>query len=136
MVLEDFFKESQTVIWTSEYLKYFMTTEIVGLEEDYNMGEAVIAECHDISLRNKCMCPIVIMELTCRSDRSHKDYLYYIPETNSMGLWYGSLTYKALKPHAIGTDFVLMLPYGSHIRGKIIMYQKQLCFQFKQNYDV
>lgn len=130
-MLEDFFKERQTVIWTSEYLKFFMTSEIVGLEEDYDMGEAVMAECHDIFSRH--ICPIVLMELTLRRDTSHRDYLYYVPETNSMGLWYGAVKYKVLEPSEIGRSFVMTLPCGTRVRGKIAMYQNQLCFQFIQS---
>lgn len=134
MLLKDFFEEKRTVIWTSEHLKSFMTSEIVGLEEEYDLGEAVIAESHEISCRD--IYPIVLVELTLLRDRSQRDYLYFIPETNSMGLWYGSIDYRALTPNEVGTKFTMMLSSGEHVRGKIAMRHKQLCFQFKKGYNV
>lgn len=134
MMLEDFFGENQTVIWTSEDLKCFMTSEIVGLESDYELGEAIIAECHEISKRD--IYPIVLVKLTLRHAPTLHDYLYFIPATNSMGVWYGSVTYRAITPYEVGTGFVMMLSSGERIGGKIAMYNKQLCFQFKQDYHV
>ena len=134
MVLQDFFEEKPTVIWTLEHLRSFMTSEIVGLEEEYDIGEAVIAESHDISRRN--FYPIVLVALTLLSDRSQRDYLYFIPETNSMGLWYGAISFRAMTPFEVGTKFTMMLSSGEHVAGKIAMCHKQLCFQFKKDYNV
>lgn len=134
MMLEDFFEANQTVIWTLEYLKCFMTSEIVGLESEYDIGDAVIAECQDISKRN--MYPIVLVKLTHRQDPTSYDYLYFILATNSMGVWYGPVTYRAITPNEVGTDFAMMLSSGKRIGGKIAMRHNELCFQFQPDYYV
>lgn len=133
-MLQEFFEEKPTVIWTLEHLKSFMTSEIVGLEEEYDIGDAVIAECHDIFKKHNY--PVVLVKLTLLSDKSHCDYLYFIPETNSVGLWYGAISFRVVTPYEVGTRFTMMLSNGERVGGKIAMYHKQLCFQFKKDYDV
>lgn len=131
MKLENFFREHRTVIWSSEYLKNMMTSAIPGLEREYRLGEAKIAESSAVFNREML---IVVVEMTLLSDETHHDYLVYVPETNDIKLWYGELTHRMIIPHEIGRRFEVLLQNGDRVQGKIAMNKGQLCFQFKPDY--
>ena len=131
MLLKDFFKARQTVVWSPEYLKNLMTSLITGLEDDYHLGEALITE-SKAGFQNEIF-PVVVIELTPHSGDSYRDYLIYIPETDDVRLWCGALEYRVVSPNEIGRRFSLRLS-DAIIEGKLIMGQGNLCFQFKSHY--
>lgn len=133
MTVAEFFKDHHVVIWTLEYLKAMMTDAFPELEVDYLFDKPKITECAQVADKQD-MFPVVLLELTMRSDPQQKDFLYFIPETGEISNWPGKLEYREVTPTDIGKRFNLKVKDGT-IEGKIIMRERSFCFQFKHDYN-
>lgn len=136
MKVADFFREHKVVLWTLEYMKNVMNSEIPGLDREYTLGEPMLVESSFVE--NRKIFPMIVIELIPHHDETSRDYLYYIPETSDIRLWFGKMEFRKASPIDIGKRFVIPLEDGK-VEGKIAVTtasgKNEFCFQFKHDYN-
>lgn len=121
---QEFFRCTDTIVYTAESLVTYITSVLPYLQDDYNLGELVIGRSTSNKIVNHF--PTIFLPITSKEYPDLQEVVIYIPEVNLLATYFGKVPFTPLGKEDVGRTFDVLFDDGV-AKGEVGERAKEIC---------